>query len=87
MSRSPYEDENELPFAQRAAKAVPTNLLADIVADNRKPRLPSSPIAKTGGSGWVDPPQVRDWRPPGQRVIDQLIDAADDAERKRRLGK
>jgi hypothetical protein len=41
-----------------------------------------------GGSGWVTPPQVDAWRPPGVEIADRLLDQAaaiDRAERVRQL--
>jgi hypothetical protein len=42
----------------------------------------------TGSNGWVTPPQVDSWRPPGEAMMNQLMDqqdALDKAERIRKL--
>jgi hypothetical protein len=86
---SKYEDDNERPWHQRAAKAVGNDLLADLVRDNRAGQGPSSiipskgnaPAAPTNRSGWVDPPQVDQWSPPGQRIVDRMMDQQDAVDR------
>jgi hypothetical protein len=87
MSR--YEDPNEKPWAQRAAKAVPTDLLRDIVADSRRgPTAPSSMISKPeaqaapaiGKRGWIDAVPLPS-SPPGMRIIDRMMDQQDRMDR------
>jgi len=93
-------DPNE--WKKEIAKASPPDLIRDIIRDNRggpptayaqaeanarqnQPTAEAAPAPK--GNGWVEPPTVRDWKPPGLSVMDRIMDAqdaADAAERKRR---
>jgi len=79
-------------WQQAAAEAVGTDLLGDILRDSRRgPTRPSSMIPESakghvasppiGNKGWVDPPKVDDWRPPGQRIVDAMLDAQDERDR------
>jgi hypothetical protein len=85
-------------WQQEMIEALSGNVLGDIVADNRASRAPSSiiptssqgPSAPTvgNGRGWIDPPPVKDWKPPGQDIIDAMLDAAaaqDRAELEKKL--
>jgi hypothetical protein len=38
-----------------------------------------------GGSGWVESPQIRDWKPPGLAAMDRLMDAADARDKAERI--
>jgi hypothetical protein len=56
--------------------------------------LPDQPSAAAkppvGRGGWIDPPQVRDWKPPGLGTFERIMDAQDAqdrAELERRYGK
>src|SRR5215469_196705 len=40
----------------------------------------AGPVA-SGGTGWADSPQIRDWRPPGVDICDELMDAQDRLDR------
>ena len=84
------------PTALEMSRAVGTDLIGDIVRDNRRSMhersgiLPPQPAAPAkppvGQGGWIEPPQVRDWKPPGLAVMDRMMDAQDArdlAERKR----
>jgi len=73
-----------------ASRAVDTDMVRDLVADSRRGPIhrPSSimpeganakPAAK--GNGWVTPPQVGDWYPPGERFMNQMMDAQDARDR------
>ena len=31
----------------------------------------------SGGTGWAESPQIKDWRPPGLEAMDRMMDAAD----------
>ena len=73
-----------------AARAVGTDAVRDIVADSRRgsvhePRsiMPEGANAKPApkGNGWVTPPQVGDWSPPGERFMNQMMDAQDARDR------
>jgi hypothetical protein len=39
-----------------------------------------APVA-SGGTGWADSPQIRDWRPPGLEHMDRMMDAQDAIDR------
>jgi hypothetical protein len=43
-----------------------------------------APVA-SGGTGWADSPQIRDWKPPGLREMDAMMDAADLQDRLERV--
>jgi hypothetical protein len=77
-------------------------MLRDIVTDLRKPpTLPASPTVGVVGAGrvvtgndgakhggWANTPSIDNWRPPDQRIFDQLMDqrdALDRAERREEL--
>jgi len=85
-------------WQKEMSEAVPTAVIRDLVLDARrsmqpssmipsKPAMPSSPAAQTSKHGWIEPPQVRDWTPPGQRAIDAMLDAVDAADRAERAKK
>lgn len=79
------------PFAQRMIEAVGDDTLRSIVRDNlrnvhdRAGMLPDAPPAPAkppiGKGGWVDPPSVADWKPPGLNVMDRMMDAQDAIDR------
>jgi hypothetical protein len=91
------------PNTLEMSRAVGTDLIRDIVADGRRhspvqPRgnLPdpqtslSAARPAIGENGWVDPPAIADWRPPGLAVMDRMMDvqdAQDRAERARRFNR
>ena len=68
--------------------AVGDTLMRDVVNDSRKSKQPSS-IAKNepgqSRNGWANPPQISDWRPSGQRYLDQMMDAQDAKDRAARV--
>jgi hypothetical protein len=63
--------------------------LRDIVRDNRtsvhpamhegKVTVANAPQVKTfgDGSGWANAPSIDAWRPPGEKVFNQIMDAED----------
>ncbi|MFB9262834.1 hypothetical protein ACFFWD_06550 [Bradyrhizobium erythrophlei] len=59
-----------------------------------KVRVEGAPVVRDApshspGRGWVEPPAVDDWRPPGQAIMDQMMDAHDAkwrADRKKEFG-
>jgi hypothetical protein len=90
------------PFAQRMIEGTDDALLRDIVRDNRHSVHQGTAIIPdaahgagaarppVGENGWVTPPPMADWRPPGQAVFDRLMDAQDAldrAERTRRFNR
>lgn len=136
-------DADEPSFLQKAQRAVPDDVMRDIVADRLRRGLPSAsavvsssarapepaapsyqewckqrlgvdwpyerardyyltkktagvdvgPInagdAPSVGRGWVDPPKLADWRPPGINIIDRMLDQQDALDRRdleRKLG-
>jgi hypothetical protein len=76
-------------WQKEMSEAVGTNLIGDIVSDSRRGHAPRSAISPPsqgaapaiGKHGWVDPPKVDDWRPPGLDVIDRMMDQQDAADR------
>jgi hypothetical protein len=72
-------------------------LLASIVADNRqnpvtgglppaqRVTVSGAPLVTNGApldrGGWYEPKPVDEWRPPGQAIFDQLMDAEDAKDR------
>jgi hypothetical protein len=77
------------PSALEMSRAVGTDLIRDIVRDNRKSYLtrPSGDAQSSqpaNRNGWVDPPQVRDWRPPGLAAMDRMMDVQDSIDRTQR---
>jgi hypothetical protein len=90
------------PWAQRIVEATDDALLRDIVRDNRRSVHQGTGIIPdaahgagaarppVGHNGWVEPLPIKDWRPPGQAVMDRLMeqqDALDRAERTRRFNR
>ena len=72
-----------------AAKAVPTDLVQDLVRDFRRGLSPPSSIAgaptvqrKQKGSGWSEPLPLTN--PPGVDLADRLMDQQDQIDRIRR---
>lgn len=64
-------------------------ILRDIVRDNAKEMHPMARVEDTKVTV-ANAPQVDTWRPPGDRIFNQLMDAEDKrwrAERARELGK
>ena len=70
------------------AEAVSGDVMADIRRDNQRSREPSSiipsspkegqgPAAPINRSGWVEPAQVDNWKPPGQAYLDRMLDHQD----------
>jgi hypothetical protein len=43
-----------------------------------------APVA-SGGTGWADSPQIRDWKPPGVEHMDRMMDQADAIDRAERI--
>ena len=90
------------PTALEMSRAVGTDVLNDIRRDHigrPSPVQPSGMLPEprtsmtrppVGQNGWIDPPSVRDWRPPGLAVMDRMLDqqdALDRAERTRRFNR
>jgi hypothetical protein len=88
------------PFAQRMAESADANLFAELRRDARCnpvtasssmiPGAPEGGRPAIGNGGWIDPPTVRDWKPPGLATMDRLMnqqDALDRAERVRRFNR
>jgi hypothetical protein len=68
--------------------ALDDALVRAIVHDNRTEMHPmvgpevvkptdARELVTAGAGGWVDPPKVSAWRPPGIAHVDRMIDAAD----------
>lgn len=86
------------PTALEMSRAVGTDLIGDIVRDHigrPSPVRPSGMLPEPGTSvtrsrpqigkgGWIDPPTVRDWRPPGLAVMDRMMDQQDALDRAER---
>jgi hypothetical protein len=85
------------PNALEMSRAVGTDLLRDILRDNRRNVhdrsgiLPpetkrEAPVSRppTSQNGWVGPPKVADWKPPGLAVMDRMLDAQDARDRAER---
>jgi hypothetical protein len=82
-----------------ASRAVGTDMLRDLMADSRRGSIhrpssilpetePAKPTPQPKGNGWVTPPQVNAWSPPGERYFDRMMneqDARDRAEAAREL--
>jgi hypothetical protein len=66
------------PAQDPSAKVVPQG--AGRVIDGN-----DTPVASTGTGGWVTPPQVDSWRPPGLREMDAMMDQADREDRAKRI--
>jgi hypothetical protein len=82
------------PNALEMSRAVGTDLIGDIVRDHIGKVSPVAhrPVepAPARGNGWVDPPAVSNWKPPGLAVMDRMMDvqdALDRAERTRRYNR
>lgn len=91
------------PTALEMSRAVGTDLIGDIVRDSRRsnPVRPSGmlPDQQTslsasrppiGENGWVSPPAIANWKPPGLTIMDRMMDtqdAIDRAERSRRFNR
>jgi hypothetical protein len=100
------------PWMKDAVRAVNTDLMQDIVNDNRSPPRPAAPpsnvtvvgsgrvqdfdvgpayrpyvppkeddTSATDRGGWRDSPQIKDWKPPGLREMDAMMDAQDAHDR------
>jgi hypothetical protein len=73
------------PYQVRATQAVNNRLMADIVADFRRPLSQSASMisqsskAPARGNGWVDPPPLKP--PAGIAVIDKMCEAAAQRDR------
>ena len=79
---SDFRSYNPHPAQDPSAKVVPQG--AGRVIDGN-----DAPVASTGTGGWVDAPKVDNWKPPGLREMDAMMDAADlqdRLERVRQLG-
>jgi hypothetical protein len=82
-------------WIRRSRRVCDDQLLRDIVNDHRGDvSTYSSPIAKPKGqqseepknrTGWVDPPKVDQWKPPGIEHIDRMMDQADAIDRAERI--
>jgi hypothetical protein len=58
---------NPSPSMGAASKATPVGAGRVIDGDD----------VKRGTTGWVKPPQVNDWRPPGEAALNRLMDQED----------
>ena len=79
------------PTEVAMARAVPTDLIGAIVRDNQRnvhdrPGHPEPKPRVGNGGGWVEPPKVDNWRPPGLDIMDRMMDAQDAQDRQRRKG-
>jgi hypothetical protein len=87
------------PNALEMSRAVGTDLIGAIVRDHVgrpspvQPRgmLPEAPRDSNhasrppvGTNGWIEPPSINDWRPPGLAVMDRMMDAQDALDRAER---
>jgi hypothetical protein len=45
----------------------------------------NAPVASTGTGGWVNPPSVDNWRAPGLREMDAMMDQQDAIDRAERI--
>src|SRR6516165_12376481 len=63
---SDFRSYNPHPAQDPSAKVVPQG--AGRVIDGN-----DTPVASTGTGGWVTPPQVDSWRPPGLREMDAMM--------------
>jgi hypothetical protein len=69
---------NPSPSMGKAAKVTPVGAGRVIDGDDVK-------RGTTGSNGWVTPPQVDSWRPPGEAAMNQLMDAEDAKWRAERI--
>jgi hypothetical protein len=61
---------NPSPSQGAAAKVTPVGAGRVIDGDDVK-------AGTTGSNGWVKPPQVNDWKPPGLEAMDRMMDQQD----------
>jgi hypothetical protein len=73
-----FRSYNPHPAQDPSAKVVPQGAGRVIDGNDR-------PVASTGTGGWVTPPSVDSWRPPGLREMDAMMDAADLQDRLQRV--
>jgi hypothetical protein len=72
--------------ALKMSLATPPEVMAGIREDARRSLAPSSPIAPAGererprGNGWAEPQALAP--PPGQRLIDAMMDQQDAIDRR-----
>jgi hypothetical protein len=74
------------PWQLAAMRAVPVDLVRDLVADSRRgPSQPSSMVTKPEapaapkGNGWAEPTPLGP--PPGVALIDRMVDVQDGIDR------
>ncbi|UGY27312.1 hypothetical protein HU675_0011430 [Bradyrhizobium septentrionale] len=82
------------PNTLEMSRAVGTDALRDIVRDNRRNVhdrpgiIPDTPAAAekppVGKNGWVEPPKITDWKPPGLDAFERIMDAQDAEDRRER---
>jgi hypothetical protein len=73
-----FRNYSPTPKADPRAKVVPVG--AGRVIDGS-----DAPVASTGTGGWVEPPKVDSWRPPGLEHMDRMMDAQDAIDRLQRV--
>ena len=78
-------DRLSMPASAMAAlvEAVPTDLVRSIVSDNRSAPLPKLKVEEKKKGGWSEPAKLEP--PPGQKIINQMIDAQDALDKADRI--
>jgi hypothetical protein len=74
---SDFRNYSPTPRADPSAKVLPVGAGRVVGGDDT--------VASTGTGGWVEPPRVDSWRPPGVDICDQLMDQADAIDRAERI--
>jgi hypothetical protein len=76
------------PGTLEMSRAVGTDVIGDIVRDHIGKVSPVAhravEPATARGNGWVDPPAVSNWKPPGLAVMDRMMDVQDTLDRAER---
>jgi hypothetical protein len=90
---------HDLPEWQRdMIRAVDDKTIRAIVKDHCR-SAPAAPPAKVtvqgavpvmGGptpskNGWVEAPSIKNWRPPGEAILDKIVDVQDRLDRAQRV--